>query len=97
MNAAVSLSVVAQETATTPMPVVAALVGALILGIVAYLVAGRLQPRFVGAFALLAALSAGFGLFVVAIPSTNQWVALAVFAGFFGFLRLLSRFESIRN
>ena len=95
-----SLMLLAQaETAApdTPMPVVAALIGALALGIITFLVAGRLEPRFVGAFALLAALSAGFGLFVAAIPSSNEWVALAVFAGFFGFLRLLSRFESIRS
>ncbi len=91
------LAIVLAAEAETSVAVVGSMVGSLLLGIAAFLLADRLQPRFVGAIALLAALSAGFGLFVVAVPSGNQWLGLVVFFGFFGFVRLLSRFESIRN
>lgn len=82
---------------TTSPAILAALIGALILGSITFFVSGRLEPRFVGAFGLLAALSAGFGLFVALIPSGNELVGLAVFVGTFLFFRLLSRFESIRS
>ena len=75
--------------------VIAALVGAMVLGCVTFLVSGKLEPRFVGAFGLLAALSAGFGLFAALIPSGNEWVGAVVFVLTFAFFRLLSRFESI--
>jgi len=74
---------------------VAALVGALIFGIAAFVLAGRIEPRFVGAIGLLAALSAGFGLFVILIPGNGGLTAVLVLVGIVGFLRLLSRFESI--
>jgi hypothetical protein len=80
---------------TTSPAVIAALIGAMVLGCITFGVAGRLEPRFVGAFGLLAALSAGFGLFAALIPSGNEWVGLAVFVVTFAFFRLLSRFESI--
>ena len=84
------------ESAAAASPaVIAALVGAMLLGCITFLVSGRLEPGFVGAFGLLAALSAGFGLFAALIPSGNEWVGLTVFVVTFAFFRLLSRFESI--
>lgn len=94
---AVALATVTESdgAAAASPAVIAALVGAMVLGCVTFLVSGRLEPRFVGAFGLLAALSAGFGLFAALIPSGNEWVGAVVFVLTFGFFRLLSRFESI--
>jgi hypothetical protein len=77
--------------------VVGALIASVVLGVATFLAADRLEPRLVGALGLLAAISAGFGLFVVAVPSGNEIVGLVVFAGLFVMLRLLSRFESVKR
>lgn len=81
--------------ASTAAGTTAALIAAAVFGIAAFLLADRLAPRFVGALGLLAALSAGFGLFVALIPSSGPIAAVIFFICLVGFFRLLSRFESV--
>lgn len=81
--------------ASTAAGTTAALIAAAIFGIAAFLLAGRLEPRFVGALGLLAAMSAGFGLFVALIPSSGPIAGVIFFVCMVGFFRLLSRFESV--
>lgn len=83
-------------TRTTSAATTAALVAAAVFGIAAFLFAGRIEPRFVGALGLLAALAAGFGLFAAVVPSDNPLTAVLFFGALIGFFRLLSRFEAVR-
>lgn len=82
-------------TRSTSAATTGALIAAAIFGIAAFLLADRLEPRFVGALGLLAALAAGFGLFVAMVPSSGPTAAVIFFICLIAFLRLLSRFESI--
>lgn len=91
----VSRSTGASEGRSTTPGTVAALLGALIFGIAAFLLADRIAPRFVGALGLLAALSAGFGLFVALIPGNGALASVFIFVSIVGFFRLLSRFEAM--
>ena len=83
------------STRSTTPGVVAGLIGALIFGVAAFLLADRLEPRFVGALGLLAALAAAFGLFIALVPTSGGVLAVVFFVCMVGFFRLLSRFESI--
>lgn len=74
--------------------VVGALLAAMLFGIAAFLTAGSLEPRFVGALGMLAALSAGFGFLAATLPVSSPVAAVAIMAGVVAMLRLLSRFET---
>lgn len=89
-------SVLLAADTSTP-AVVGSLVAALVFGIATFLLAGRIDDRHVGSIGLLAALSAGFGLYAALAPTDNDAVAVAIFVGVFAFLRLLSQFESVRR
>jgi hypothetical protein len=82
---------------TSAPAVVGSLLAALVFGIATFFLAGRVDNRHVGSIGLLAALSAGFGLYAALAPTGNDVVAVALFVGIFAFLRLLSQFESVRR
>jgi hypothetical protein len=84
-------------TDTSAPAVVGPLLAALVFSIATFFLAGRVDDRHVGSVGLLAALSAGFGLYAALAPTGNDVVAVALFVGIFAFLRLLSRFESVRR
>ncbi len=77
--------------------VIGSLVAALVFSIAIFFLAGRVDSRHVGSVGLLAALSAGFGLYAALVPTANDIVAIILFVGIFAFFRLLSQFESIRR
>lgn len=77
--------------------VIGSLLAAFTFGIAAFVLNGRVDERHVGSMGLLAALSAGFGLYAALAPTENDVVAVVLFLGFFAFLRLLSQFESVRR
>jgi cyclophilin family peptidyl-prolyl cis-trans isomerase len=83
------------QRANTETAVLVALYGALVCGVAAFVLAGRIDSRYVGAIALLAALSAGFGIYRILVPGASPTAGLFVFIGTFVMLRLLSRFEAV--
>jgi len=77
----------------------AALLGALaagvLFGVAAFVTSGMIDHRFSSALALLGAFGIGFGLYLEMVPTSSEYTGLIFFAGFFIFLRLLSRFEAV--
>jgi cyclophilin family peptidyl-prolyl cis-trans isomerase len=67
-----------------------------LVGVVCFAFAHRLPPRVVLSLNLLSVLVGGFLLFVVLMPQAHahSWLALALFLGLLGVLRLMSQFES---
>lgn len=86
----------APAAAAPPDPVVVAtllVLGA--VGVLAYVLGGRVSARTQGALGLLSVLVASFGLFVVLNPlaRTRSWLAIAVFFGTLCVFRLMSQVE----
>ena len=89
------VSTAVAQRANTETAVLVALYGAFACGIVAFVLAGRIDSRYVGAIGLLASVSAGFGLYRILVPGASPTTGLFVFLGTFVMLRLLSRFEAV--
>jgi cyclophilin family peptidyl-prolyl cis-trans isomerase len=66
-------------------------------GLVCFFLAGRLPGRVVVSLNLIIVLVGSFLLFVLLVPAAqaHAWLALALFLGLLGVLKLMSRFESL--
>jgi len=71
------------------------LAAGVIFGVAAFVTSGMIDQRFSSALALLGAFGIGFGLYLEMVPTSSEYTGLIFFAGFFIFLRLLSRFEAV--
>jgi cyclophilin family peptidyl-prolyl cis-trans isomerase len=77
-----------------------ALAGGILLmvacGLACFFLAGRLPARVMGSLHLLVVLVGGFLLLVILVPAaqTRAWLALTLFLGLLGVLKLMSRFEA---